>query len=54
MSPAPTAREAELQAAPPATLRAVAWRLGKPFPKPTTAAARREVIAWILAAEAAK
>ena len=48
-----TSRQIELEAATPGTLRAVAMRLGKAFRNPRTVAERREVIAWILAAEAA-
>lgn len=54
MKPAASGREAELQATTPAVLRGIAMRLGKAFPKPRTAAERRELIAWILAAEEAK
>ena len=51
MNAATSAREADLQATTPAVLRAIAWRRGKPFPTPRTAAERRAIIAWILAAE---
>lgn len=48
------ARKTELESKTPAELRGIAMRFGKAFAKPRTAGERREIVAWILAAEAAR